>query len=73
MKIGRRAVLAGTGASLAVASAPKSQAAEAEASLAGFIAADGKTIAVVDVKADANGHAVISPVRLALSAVQVNS
>ena len=64
MKIGRRAVLAGTGAGLAVASAPKSQAAEADNPLAGFIAADGKSITIIDVKADANGHAVISPVDL---------
>jgi hypothetical protein len=63
MKIGRRAVLAGTGAGLAVASAP-SHAAEAGNLLAGFIAPDGKSIAIIDVKADANGHAVISPVDL---------
>ncbi len=64
MKIGRRTVLAGAGAGLAVASAPKTKAAEADNSLAAFIGADGKSITVIDVKADANGHAVISPVEL---------
>jgi hypothetical protein len=64
MKIARRTVLAGAGAGLAAASVPGSQAAEAENSLAAFIGADGKSITVIDVKADANGHAVISPVEL---------
>jgi hypothetical protein len=64
MKIGRRAVLAGTGAGLAIASVPKSHGAEADNPSAGFIAADGKSITVIDVKADANGHAVISPLDL---------
>jgi hypothetical protein len=64
MKIGRRAVLGGTGAGLAVAATSKVEAAEAENPLAAFIGANGKSITIIDVKADANGHAVISPMDL---------
>lgn len=64
MEIGRRAVLAGTGASLAVASAPNARAADVDNPLAGLIAADGKSIKVIEIKADAAGHAMIVPVEL---------
>lgn len=65
MDIARRTMLAGAGGALAILPAgAKAKVRETANPLAAAFPPDGKTIKVVEIKSDADGHAIISPVDL---------